>query len=82
MGNAVARNRVKRLCRECFRLRLLPLPDRLDLVIIARTGAAGLDRAAVSREWADVQRHIVKRCSEALAQIPPKTHDSPSSGGP
>ena len=81
VGNAVARNRVKRVCRECFRLRVVAIPEGIDLVVIARSGAAELDFAGASSEWADVQRPLVKRCTEALAQTPTKPHALPHSGG-
>jgi len=37
-GNAVRRNRVKRLCREAFRLTRADLPDGWDYMIIPRPG--------------------------------------------
>lgn len=40
VGNAVVRNRVKRLVREFFRCHRDQLPMSIDLNVIARTGAA------------------------------------------
>lgn len=84
VGNAVVRNRVKRLCRECFRRDVAKLPDGIDLVIIARGDPTGLDFASVSREWSDVQRYMQKRAAEALAQSPPRAHVArhPKDAGP
>jgi ribonuclease P protein component len=74
VGNAVTRNRVKRLCRECFRLGVAKLPDGIDLIVIAKGNPTDLDFAKVSREWSDVQRFMQKRAAEALAQSPPRAH--------
>jgi ribonuclease P protein component len=38
LGSAVQRNRLRRLCREAFRLCRPELPAGLDLVLIPRTG--------------------------------------------
>src|SRR5271170_246632 len=54
IGNAPARNRVKRVCRECFRLWPDWLPNGVDLVVIARTGAETLCLAEVRSEWQGV----------------------------
>jgi ribonuclease P protein component len=67
IGNAVARNRVKRLCRECFRTWPDLLPHGADLIVIARPGADKLGLADVRREWLGVLRLLHKRAAEALA---------------
>jgi ribonuclease P protein component len=46
VGNAVARNRVKRLVRECFRTWPTELPA-VDLVVTARSGARKQPPAAL-----------------------------------
>ncbi len=50
VGNAVARNRVKRLVREVFRRRRATLRLRVDVVVIAKTGAERLAYAQVAKE--------------------------------
>lgn len=54
VGNAVARNRVKRRVREWFRRRRATLPPGTDWVVIAREGAAALDACSVERELAEL----------------------------
>jgi ribonuclease P protein component len=50
IGGAVARNRVKRLLREFFRLSYNKLPSSADIVVVARQGAAELSFADVIGE--------------------------------
>ena len=64
IGSAVRRNRVKRLCRECFRLSSW-LPDGVDLVVIARAGAPELGLEDVRAEW-----RAVARLLKAVQQTP------------
>jgi|SRR5215510_2741467 len=54
VGNAVARNRVKRHVREWFRRRRTALPRGTDWVVIARPGAAALDARAVAAELSEL----------------------------
>lgn len=58
VGVAVVRNRVKRLVREVFRRRKAELSGSIDLVVIARGGAAGATYQQVSQAF-DV---FARRC--------------------
>jgi ribonuclease P protein component len=62
VGNAVARNRVKRVCRECFRLWPDFVPEGIDLVVIAKEGAPELGLAAVRGEWERARKKVLERC--------------------
>ncbi len=50
VGNAVVRNRIKRLVREFFRRRRDASDPGLDIVVIARKGAAALSSAMMRKE--------------------------------
>ena len=50
IGGAVVRNRVKRRIREWFRHSERPAERQIDVVVIARSGAAGLDQRSLSAE--------------------------------
>ncbi len=74
IGGAVERNRVKRLCRECFRTLPNLLPDGVDLVVIARPGAHELGLEDVRAEWRAVARLLHKHATEALARARSSHH--------
>jgi ribonuclease P protein component len=76
VGNAVARNRIKRVCRECFRLAPDLIPDGVDLVVVARDGAERLGLREAQAEWASVGGLLKRRALEALAQDGAKAHVS------
>jgi ribonuclease P protein component len=50
VGNAVVRNRVKRLVREVFRRARTALRPPVDVVVIAKTGADRLTYAQAAKE--------------------------------
>jgi len=49
-GNAVVRNRIKRLVREVFRARREALNTALDIVVIAKPDAAQISHAQAATE--------------------------------
>jgi len=51
LGNAVVRNRARRLLRETFRLHQHNLVSPVDLVLIARSSIIGKPLAAVERDF-------------------------------
>jgi ribonuclease P protein component len=74
LGGAVQRNRVKRLCRECFRLWPNLVPPGVDLIVIARSGAELLGLPDVQAEWRRVEVALKKRAADALAKERAKPH--------
>ena len=67
IGSSPERNRIKRVCRECFRTWPELVPDGVDLVVIARQGAAELGLATVRAEWESAWPALLKRCAAVLS---------------
>ncbi|MGO8997811.1 MAG: ribonuclease P protein component [Polyangiaceae bacterium] len=82
VGNAVERNRVKRVCRECFRLWPDFVPPGVDLIVIARQGASALGLAEVREEWSRAQGALRHRVREVLAREASKPHVPARTAGP
>src|SRR5208283_4908571 len=82
VGSAVERNRVKRVCRECFRLWPDFVAAGVDLLVIARQGAPQLGLAQVREEWTRAQAALRHRVREVLAREAPRPHVSPGPSSP
>ena len=67
---AVVRNRIKRLCRETFRLAPDLLPKNIDLVVIAKEGAGTLGLRDVQGEWARAEAKLRAQCEKVLGARP------------
>ena len=63
-GNAVKRNRVKRVVRETFRANLQELPS-VDLVVNARPGAGQASTAALRASVLALWERIRQRCARS-----------------
>lgn len=64
VGNAVKRNRVKRWLREIVRHEKASLPASVDLVLIARPGAADADYHLLHRDFLEIARRLSAPASE------------------
>ena len=82
VGSAVARNRVKRVCRECFRLTPGFVPPGVDLIVIARHGAPALGLAEAREEWRRAEGALRHRTREVLAREADQPHVTPRPGPP
>ncbi|MEO8796663.1 MAG: ribonuclease P protein component [Polyangiaceae bacterium] len=73
VGNAVARNRVKRVVRETFRKVSGFVPNGVDLVVIARVSADELTQLEVAAEFEAV-RGLVKKQAAKVAPLAREDH--------
>lgn len=65
VGNAVVRNRCKRLIREAFRATRDLWAEDLDLVIIVRQRLEGMKTGDVVAEWRSAADSIARRSDQA-----------------
>jgi len=61
-GNAVCRNRIRRLVREAFRTSRPELPEGFDLVVIARRAAGGADFESIRMSLLETAAAAVGKC--------------------
>jgi ribonuclease P protein component len=62
VGNAVNRNRIKRVIRNSFRLAAAQLPA-VDIVINTRPGAREASNAQLAERLSQHWKNVVKRCA-------------------
>jgi ribonuclease P protein component len=69
IGNAVVRNRAKRLVRETFRATRNLFTPGMDVVVIVRRPLDGMKLDDVRREWTSRADLLAKRELEARADL-------------
>lgn len=72
VGNAVSRNRARRLIREAVRLRIPLIKPGWDLVWIARAGIADKKLEAVAQAVDDLLRRARLYSTDAPEPVPPR----------
>ena len=70
IGNAVVRNRVKRLVREAFRATYVQFGDRIDVVVIARSLKQPWGLYDVTSEWKAASERIMRLASRLVILRP------------
>ena len=79
VGNAVERNRVKRVVREVFRRHRRWFAEDVDVVFIAKRGAPGLDFETVREEVRRARRTLERKSATIREQ---RKADLPLASGP
>lgn len=80
IGNAVARNRAKRLVREAFRATPELWPSGVDLVVIVRKPLGELRLSAVVEEWRGAAKTVGRKL-EKLARLAPEPPEAKTGPG-
>jgi ribonuclease P protein component len=71
VGNAVERNRAKRLVREAFRAVRSSWPAAIDVVVIVRQGLDSRTLGDVVAEWQAARGRILRRFAELAEPTEP-----------
>jgi ribonuclease P protein component len=69
VGNAVIRNRVKRLAREAFRRTYSLWPKDAEMVVVARRWEPGLGLEQVVAEWQSAHARVLSTLSRSRKRI-------------
>lgn len=81
VGNAVQRNRAKRLVREAFRALRSTWPP-VDVVVIVRQGLGNSTLGDVVSEWQAARGRILRRSAELIESPAPQTSQRHTSSAP
>lgn len=85
IGNAVIRNRARRLLREAFRQHHKILHPVVDLVLIARNSIVGRDYAGVEKDYLEALRRaklLSRAPGPTIGTTMPRVSSNPPSGVP